>query len=50
MRKLNSRVHTRKRLRKQPEADDPACVHWINSDLIGFTYRMKKIEADADTT
>ena len=23
---------------------------WINSDLIGFKYRMKKIEAEADTT
>ena len=24
-------------------------VAWINSDLIGFTYRMKKIEAEVDT-
>ena len=28
---------------------DPAGVRWINSDLIGFTYKMKKIEAEADT-
>ena len=30
--------------------DDPAGVRWINSDLIGFTYRMKKIKAEVDTT
>ena len=38
-----------KRLSKQPD-DDPAGVRWIISDLIGFTYRMKKIEAEVDTT
>ena len=39
---------TIKRLSKQPE--DPAGVRWINSDLIGFTYKMKKIKAEVDIT
>ena len=40
---------TIKRLSKHRN-DDPAGVRWINSDLIGFTHRMKKIEAEVDTT
>ena len=38
-----------KRLSKNKRNDDPAGVRWINSDLIGFTYRMKKIEAKVDS-
>ena len=40
---------TIKRLSKQPERY-PAGVRRINSDLIGFTYKMKKIKAEVDTT
>jgi len=30
--------------------DDPAGIRWINSDLIGFTYKMKNTKAKTDTT
>ena len=29
--------------------DDPASIRWINSDLIGFTYKMKNITEETDT-
>ena len=47
--KKRNKITIIKRLSKQPE-DDPAGVRWINSGLIGFTYGMKKIEAEVDTT
>ena len=30
--------------------DDPAGIRWINSDLIGFTCKMKNIRTETDTT
>ena len=30
--------------------DDPAGIRWINSDLIGFTYKMKNTKAKTDAT
>ena len=30
--------------------DDSARIRWINSDLIGFTNKMKNIKAETDTT
>lgn len=36
---------------KQAAVDeDRAGTHWINSDLIGFTYKMKNTKAKTDTT
>ena len=36
---------------KQTTADDdPAGIRWINSHLIGFTYKMKNTKAKTDTT
>ena len=37
-------------LTQNKSSDDPAGERWINSNLIGFTYRMKKIVAEVDTT
>ena len=37
-------------LQNDERNDDPVGVRWINSDLIGFTYTMKEIEAEVDTT
>ena len=30
--------------------NDPASIRWINGDQIGFTYKMKNIKAETDTT
>ena len=44
----SSKVH--KDVSANNRNDDPAGVRRINSDLIGFTYKMKKIKAEVDTT